>query len=52
MEDMDFEFIDLLINKDGMPQAERHKRLMEICYETQGARQMSLFEMEGRSGTA
>jgi len=45
--DIDFEFIDLVINKDGMPEAERHKRLMEICYQEQGARQISLFEMEG-----
>ena len=45
--DINFEFIDLVINKDGMPKAERHKRLMEIVYEMQGARQMSLFEMEG-----
>jgi len=47
VDDIDFEFIDLLINKDGIPKAERHKRLVEIAYEMQGARQMSLFEMEG-----
>jgi len=47
MVDIDFEFIDLLINKAGIPKAERNKRLMEICYQEQGARQISLFEMEG-----
>lgn len=42
---INFEFIDLLINKEGIPEPARHKRLMEIAYEEQQARQISLFEM-------
>jgi len=43
--DINFEFIDLLINKEGIPEPDRHKRLMELAYEAQQARQISLFEM-------
>lgn len=45
--DIDFDFIDLAINKAGIPKAERSKRLMEMAYKYQEARKISLFEGEG-----